>query len=86
MYIMGDFNINLLDIDGHIPSSEFLETMYSSSFFPLITKPTRVTVAKSTLIDNIFINDDSTVQCVHCLIGIFFTWITDHFPVFFLYF
>lgn len=79
LYFMGDFNINLLDIDGHIPSSEFLETMYSSSFFPLITKPTRVTAAKSTLIDNIFINDVSTV---HCLNGIFFTGITDHFPVF----
>ena len=34
LYIMGDFNINLLDTDNHITSSEFLDNMYSLSFFP----------------------------------------------------
>ena len=29
VYLMGDFNINLLNVDKHIPSSQFLETMYS---------------------------------------------------------
>ena len=34
VYITGDFNIILLNIDKHIPSSEFVETMYAYSFFP----------------------------------------------------
>ena len=79
LYIMGDFNINLLDTDNHIPSSEFLDNMYSLSFFPLITKPTRITQNTSTLIDNIFINDINNIQSFS---GILFTGITDHFPVF----
>ena len=29
---MGDFNINLLNLDRHIPSSEFLDMMYSNMF------------------------------------------------------
>ena len=37
--ITGDFNINLLNTSKHIPSAEFIETMYSYSFFPLINKP-----------------------------------------------
>ena len=54
-YIMGDTNINLLNVDSHIPTAEFLETMYSFSYSPLITKPTRVTPNTATLIDNIFL-------------------------------
>ena len=30
--------------------------MYSSSFYPLITKPKRITRTTATLIDNIFLN------------------------------
>ena len=29
VYITGDFNINLLNTDKHIPSAEFIKTMYS---------------------------------------------------------
>ena len=36
VYLMGDFNINLLNIDKHVPSTEFLDVMYSNSFIPLI--------------------------------------------------
>ena len=42
-YLMGDININLLNTDTHPRTAHFLETMYSYSFTPLITKPTRVT-------------------------------------------
>jgi len=54
-YIMGDFNINLLNADVHAPTSGFMETMFANSFFPLITKPTRVYKSSATLIDNIFL-------------------------------
>ena len=39
VYIMGDFNINLMNSDSHQPTAEFLETMMSYGMMPLITKP-----------------------------------------------
>ena len=57
VYITGDFNINLLNIDKHIPSAEFIKTMHSYSFFPLINKPTGISKHSATLIDHIFCND-----------------------------
>ena len=59
VYITGDLNINLLNTDKHIPGAEFIETMYSYSFFPLINKPTRVAKHSATLFDNIFCNNIS---------------------------
>ena len=53
--IMGDYNINLLNVHTHIPTADFIDIMYSYSFFPIITKPTRVTGNTATLIDNIFL-------------------------------
>jgi hypothetical protein len=79
LYLMGDFNINLLDIERHIQSSECLDVLYSYSLFPLITKPTRITHNTATLIDNIFLNDISLVNTIS---GILFTEISDHFPIF----
>ena len=79
VYITGDFNINLLSTDKHIPSAEFIETMYSYSFFPLISKPTRVSKHSATLIDNIFCNNTNDKDIIN---GIFYTDISDHFPIF----
>jgi hypothetical protein len=79
IYLMGDFNINLMNIDKHILSSEFLETMFSFSMYPLINKPTRVTMSTATLIDNIYCDN---VLDHNFMNGILITDITDHFPVF----
>ena len=54
LFLMGDFNINILQTDKHLPSDDFLDSVYSLSLFPLITKPTRITANTSTSIDNIF--------------------------------
>ena len=79
-YILGDFNINLLNNDYHQPTGEFFYLMSSNSFLPLITWPTRVTANSATLIDNIFTNHfDCSLQSSE---GIFVTDITDHYPVF----
>ena len=76
VYLMGDFNIDLLKVDEHQPTSEFINMMFSSSFIPLITHPTRVTKNSATLIDNIFTNRlDST----NVLNGILPTDVSDHF-------
>ena len=78
-YVMGDFNIDLLKTSSHTLSSEFCHILYSHSFLPLITKPTRVTRDSATLIDNIFTNSHDSV-CHRS--GIFCTDVSDHYPVF----
>ena len=56
-YLLGDFNLNLLSIDKHKDTQDFIDAMYSFSMFPCITKPTRVTSRSVALIDNVYIND-----------------------------
>ena len=81
-YILGDFNINLLNNDYHQPTGEFFDLMSSNSFLPLITRPSRVTANSATLIDNIFTNHiDKSLQSSE---GILVTDITDHYPVFYI--
>ena len=55
-YIVGDFNFDLLNSSLHSDTDSFISSMYSFSFFPLITKPTRVTTRSCSCIDNIFTN------------------------------
>ena len=52
--IMGDFNINLLNYIDDKDTTTFLDTMFSNSFSPFITLPTRVRNTSETLIDSIF--------------------------------
>ena len=51
VYVVGDINIDLLQEGGS--HSDFIETMRSQSFVPLITIPTRVTDTSATLLDHI---------------------------------
>ena len=36
-YIMGDFNINLLNYDHHMETHDYVDTMFSNSLIPQIT-------------------------------------------------
>ena len=54
IYIMGDFNINLLDHNLSPPVKNFINQMISKNFLPIINRSTRVTPHSCTLIDNIF--------------------------------
>ena len=81
-YLLGDYNINLLNIESHSTTREFVDTMYTYSSFPNITKPTRA--ISCTLIDNIFSNDILTQY--ETISGLFDTDITDHFPIFHIVF
>ena len=56
LMLYGDFNIDLLNKDCN-NSTLFLNTMYSLSFLPNISRPTRITDNSATLIDNLFINE-----------------------------
>ena len=79
-YLLGDFNINLLNHDSHIHTGEFIDLLSTYSFLPLITRPTRVTASTATLIDNILTNNVDNI--VHSDQGILVTDVTDHYPVF----
>ena len=75
---MGDFNIDLLKSDENPHVNDFLNQMFSSSFQPLITRPTRITNSSATLIDNIFVNNLEEIYTS----GILFTDLSDHLPIF----
>ena len=74
--ILGDFNINLLYDDSHIPSNNFISLFLSQRFLPYIVHPTRVSDESATIIDNIFSNacNSDTIS------GNIVIQISDHFP------
>ena len=55
IFMLGDFNRNLLKHDYHAPTNEFLDSL-TSMFLPHILQPTGVSSSSKTLIDNIFSN------------------------------
>ena len=72
-----DHNLDLLKSDKYKPANEFLELNYNSELLPLINRPTRVTTATATLIDNIFLSTRFVSEAEsHVLIND----ISDHFP------
>ena len=56
-YIMGYFNLDLLNTDLHSDTNEFINALFSHFLYLLISKPTRLTSHSGTLIDNIFTNN-----------------------------
>ena len=56
IFLLGDFNVNLLNYNEHNQTNEFLNSLASNSFILLILQPTRITSHSNTLIDNIFSN------------------------------
>ena len=80
-FLLGDYNINLLNAEKHHPTSDFLENMFSYEYIPLINKPTRVTGQTASLIDNIYCNH---VPSELTLSGLFYTDVSDHYPIFYI--
>ena len=54
VFVLGDFNINLLNDNVHNPTAEFLDSLAPKSFLPFIWQPARITSHSKTLIDKIF--------------------------------
>lgn len=78
VFIMGDFNINLLDSANPI-TSNYISGFCSYGYQSLINTPTRVVDHSShSLLDHILSNRDFPIQA-----GTIDCDITDHFPVFF---
>ena len=78
IFLLGDFNVNLLNYNEHNQTNEFLDSLASNSFIPLILQPTRITSHSNTLIDNIF----SNVNDPDIILGNLSATISDHLPQF----
>ena len=78
IFLLGDFNINLLNYNEHQPTNEFLDSLASNSIIPYILQPTRLTTHSKTLIDNIF----SNVLSCETISGNITATISDHLPQF----
>ena len=78
VFLIGDFNIDLLQYNNHEPINNFLDTLTSNMFLPQIILPTRITSHSKTLIDNIFTNE----ILPDCFSGNITSTISDHLPQF----
>ena len=56
IYLVDDFNVDLMKTENDTQTSQFVDTITSNLFVPHITFPTRITATSSTLIDNIHSN------------------------------
>ena len=79
IFLLGDFNCDLLKFDSDYEVQQFLDIMGSNSLCPQITLPTRITDTSKTIIDNIFCSPISDKQYFS---GNIFSGISDHLPQF----
>ena len=79
-YLLGDYNTNLFDIEKHLPTSEFIDSLFSYEFMPFINMPTRDTGETATLIDNIYCNHTTDSE----IVGLLYTNITDHYSIIYI--
>ena len=61
--IVGDFNINLLQISEREKFGDFLDLMCTNNFFPKISFPTRFARHSCSLIDQIFFKTPHKSMC-----------------------
>lgn len=77
MFLLGDYNMNFLKCD-FTEMADFFNALYSVKFFPLITKPSRITSSSAALTDNILFN-----YCEFEVTSGLLIWdASDHLPVF----
>jgi len=70
-------NIDLLKYDTHTKTKEYLESIFSFGFSPVITLPTILESCSATLMDHIYTNKTQSTN-----LGIIITDVADHFGVF----
>ena len=78
LFLMGDFNVNLLNYECHIDTNDFINTMISHYLSPYILHSTRVTDHSATVIDDIFSSNTS----YESISGNIISQISDHFSQF----
>ena len=78
IFLLGDFNVNLLNYKEHNPTDEFLDLLAFNLFILLILQPTGITSHSNTLIDNII----SNIIDPYIISGYLTVTISDHLPQF----
>ena len=78
VFLLGDFNVDLLKHEQHKATNEFLDSLSFNMFLPHIVQPNRITSHSKTLIDNIFSNYISQ----EIVSGNLTATISDHLPQF----
>ena len=78
IFSLRDFSVNLLNYNEHNVTNEFLDSLASNSFIPLILQSTRITSDSNTLTDNTF----SNVIDPDIISGNLTATISDHLPQF----
>ena len=56
LYLVGDFNINVLDYENNVKEKNVVNFAFQNSLIPLINKPTRITRTNATALDHILTN------------------------------
>ena len=80
VFLLGDFNVDLLKYEHHKTTNEFLDSLPSNMVLPYIIQPTRITSHSKSIIDNIFSNYISQ----EIISGNLTSTISDHLPQFFI--
>ena len=78
VFLLGDFNVDLLKYEHHKATNEFLDSLSSNMVLPYIIQPTRITSHSKSIIDNIFSNYISQ----EIISGNLTSTISDHLPQF----
>ena len=78
IYLMGDYNIDILPSQQNNNSLKLLNALSSYSLHPHINKATRISTNSETLIDNIFSNVSESEH----FNGIIYSDVSDHLPIF----
>ena len=76
IYLSGDYNTDLLNVDKHVPTSEFLDAMFSYFVYSFINRPTR-SVKESAILLTTFTQIWSKTIYLH---------VSFLYPIIFLYF
>ena len=76
-YIVGDFNINLLNSNNNTVIKSYSNMIYSQGCLPIITQPTRITENSSALIDHVYTNNTTKEMKSFILLHD----LTDHMPI-----
>ena len=83
IFLMGDFNIDVLRFDTSQHINEFIDNITSSSLQPQTLQPTRIHENHKTLIDNIFSNAPN-FEIKNSVSGNITATLSDQLPQFFL--
>ena len=76
--ILSDFNVDILNFANHELTNTYLESMFSNSLLPVITRPTRIHHTSASLIDHIFVSNKINRH----IAGIVISSLSDHFATF----